>query len=145
MAAINHPFPQSRRLPVPVRPGAINWWVLGAILVFGIGATLPVLQNSTATSRGFEVQALQARENQLNGDIKQTEAEVAQLTSLQRIQRRAEALGLGPGVDPIYIEVNEAGPAPAKIPSEYLPEPVRQADEPDSWWKSLFGWLSLGN
>jgi hypothetical protein len=145
MAAINHPIPQPRRIPLPVRHGSINWWVLGAMLVFGIGATLPVLQNSTATSRGFEVQALQAQENQLNGDIKQIESDVAQLTSLQRIQRRAEALGLVPGVDPIYIEVTEAGPAPAKIPSEYLPEPVHQADEPDSWWKSLFGWLSLGN
>lgn len=145
MAAINHPIPQSRRIPVPVRLGGINWWVLGAIAVLGVGATLPVLQNSTATSRGFEVQALQARQDQLQSEIKQIESEVAQLTSLQRIQRRAETLGLVPGTDPIYIEVSEPGPAPAKIPSEYLPGPVHEADEPDPWWKSLLGWLSLGN
>ena len=144
MAAINRPFPQQRRLPLPQRP-AINWWVLGALFVFGFGATLPVIQNSSATTRGFEVQALQAQQQQLNGDIKQLESDVATLTSLQRIERRATELGLEPGTDPIYIEVSEPGPAPAKIPSEYLPEPVRVPEGLDPWWKSLISWLSFGN
>ncbi|MCC7364884.1 MAG: hypothetical protein IT303_10985 [Dehalococcoidia bacterium] len=145
MAAINHPLPHHRRLPIPVRPGAINWWVIGAIAVFGVGAALPVIQNSTATSRGFDVQRLEAQQVQLNGDIRQIESEVAALTSLQRIERRAGDIGLVPGSNPIYIEVSEPGPAPAKIPAEYLPGPVRAADEPEPWWRSLLSWVSLGN
>lgn len=144
MAAINRPLPQARRLPLP-GAGAINWWVLGAFLVFGIGAMLPVLQNSTATSRGFEVQQLEAQQAQLNGEIRQLEAEVAGLTSLERIQRRAQDIGLAPGVDPIYITVSEPGPAPAKLPAEYLPEPARTPGEPESWWRSILGSVLPGN
>lgn len=143
MAAINRPLPQQHRLPLPGRP-AFNWWVLGAIAVFGIGAMLPVLQNSSATTRGFEVQALQAQQAELNGQITEIEADVATLTSMQRISRRATEIGLVPGSDPIYIEVDEPGPAPAKIPSEYLPEPVRPAEKLEPWWHSLVSWLSLG-
>lgn len=144
MAAINRPFPQQRRVPLPQRP-AINWWVLGALVVFGVGATLPVIQNSSATTRGFEVQALQQRQQELNGEIKQIESEVAALTSLQRIERRASQLGLVPDANPIYIEVSEPGPAPAKIPSEYLPEPGRIPERLAPWWKSLLSWLSFGD
>ncbi|MGE5597585.1 MAG: septum formation initiator family protein [Hyphomicrobiales bacterium] len=145
MAAINHPFPQSRRLPLPLGRPALNWWVLAAILIFGVGAMLPVLQASTATTRGFEVQQLQAQQDQLNGDIRQLEAEVANLTSLPRIERRANELGLVPAEDPIYITVDEPGPGPAKVPSEYLPGPIPQPEEPAPWWQSLFSWLPLGN
>src|SRR5690606_30720531 len=113
MAAINHPLPRHRRLPglpVPVRPGAINWWVLGAFAVFGFGAMLPVLQNSTATSRGFDVQQLGAQQARLNGEIRQIESDVAMLTSHDRIARRAGDIGLVPGEDPIYVQVQEPGP-----------------------------------
>lgn len=143
MAAINRPLPQARRVPLP-GVGPINWWVLGAFAVFGVGAMLPVLQNSTATSRGFEVQQLEAQQAQLNGEIRQLEAEVATLTSLARIQRRAQAIGLAPGVDPLYITVQEPGPAPAKLPAEYLPEPTRTAGEPETWWRSILGWALPG-
>ena len=123
MAAINHPLPQQRRLPLPARPGPINWWALGAFAVFGVGAMLPVLQNSTATSRGFEVQQLEAQQAKLNGEIRQLESEVAALTSLDRIQRRAGDIGLVPGSDPIYIQVAEPGPAPAGSPQSISPGP----------------------
>jgi len=145
MAAINHPLGGSRRLPTPFAGAQINWWVMAAIAVFGIGAILPVLQNSSATTRGFDVQRLDADQAKLNGDIRLLESDVAELTSLTRIQSRAAELGLWPGIDPIFIRVDEPGPAPAKIPAEYLPGPVRSADEPDPWWRSLFSWVSLGN
>lgn len=145
MAAINHPpYGQRRALPVPVRFPGFNWWVFAAILIAGLAAMFPVLQNSMATSRGFDVQRLQAEQTRINGDIRLLEADVAQLTSLPRIQRRASEIGLGPGDTPIYVTIDEAGPAPAKIPSEYLPEPAAQADEPESWWHSLLKWVRLG-
>ena len=143
MAAINHPLGHGRRaLPIPL-PGSPNWWVLGAMAVVGFSAMLPVLQSSWTTTRGFETQDLEAREAQLNGDIRQLEADVANLTSLSRIERRAQAIGLAPGGTPLYVEVDEAGPAPAKIPSQSLPELLRESDEPDSLWRSLISRVPL--
>ncbi|MEX1103755.1 MAG: hypothetical protein WED87_05880, partial [Dehalococcoidia bacterium] len=98
---------------------------------------------SWTTTRGFETQDLEARQAQLNGDIRQLEADVANLTSLNRIERRALAIGLGPGGTPVYVTVDEAGPAPAKIPSELLPELERASDEPESMWRSLFSRVPL--
>jgi hypothetical protein len=111
--------------------------------IVGLSAMLPVLQSSWTTTRGFETQDIEARQAQLNGDIRQLEAEVANLTSLNRIERRALAIGLVPGGTPLYVEIDEAGPAPAKIPSELLPELERASDEPDSLWRSLLSRVPL--
>ena len=137
MATFNRPLGQRLPLPLPIPRGAINWWVVSAIVLFGFGAMLPVVQNSSATSQGFNVQRVRAEQTRLNGDIRLLEADVAQLSSLGRIQRRAEEIGMVPGDRPIYVQVTEAGPEPAKLPAEYLPGPVSKTDEPDSWWRSL--------
>jgi hypothetical protein len=143
MAAINHPLGQRRRgIPIPL-PGSPNWWVLGAMAIVGFSAMLPVLQSSWTTTRGFETQDLEARQAQLSGDIRTLESEVAKLTSLTRIERRALAMGLVPGGTPLYVTVDEAGPAPAQIPSELLPELERESDEPDSLWRSLISRVPL--
>ena len=142
MAAINHPLGHGRRLPLPVPFGKPNWWVLSAVAVAGLGAMLPVIQNSTATSRGFDIQRDAVRQAKLNGEISLVESDVARLTSLNRIERRAREIGLGPTDNPIYIKIDEAGPAPAKIPSEYLLPAAPSAVMPDSWWRSLVNLLS---
>ena len=141
MAAINHPLGRARRLPLRSPLGQPNWWVLSGALVAGIGAMLPVLQNSTATTQGYGAQRYQAETARLNGEISVLETDVAQLTSLARIQRRATELGLGPSENRIYVTVDEPGPAPAKIPSEYLPKATQKRDAPAPWWNSLLGWL----
>lgn len=122
MAAINVPG-GVRGLPVPVI-GPVNWWIVAGVLVFAAGALSPVLQHSTATSRSFDMQQLQQEQVQLQSDIKLIESDIANLTSLSRIEQRAAAIGLGPGVDPIYINIDVPGPQPAKVPSKYLPEPA---------------------
>lgn len=142
MAAMNRPLP--RGIPVPFKVGSVNGWVIAALVVFGAGAALPVLQNSTATTRGFNVQRLQAEEIRLTSDIRLTESEVASLASLDRIQKRAAEIGLGPGDLPYYITTTEPGPAPAKVPSQYLPGTAPKGVAPDSWWRSLLSWVSLG-
>jgi hypothetical protein len=142
MATMNRPLP--RGLPFPARFGSINGWVIAAFVVVGVGAVLPVLQNSTATTRGFDVQRLQAEENRLTSDIRLTESEVAGLASLDRIQTRARAIGLGPGDVAYFINTSEPGPSPAKIPSEYLPGTAPKGAEPAPWWRSLLSWVSLG-
>jgi hypothetical protein len=117
--------------------------MMGALAVAGVSAMLPVLQNSAATSRGFALQQRQVEQQRLKGDIGLIEADVARLTSLPRIERRADEIGLVPTTDPIYITVTEPGPAPAKIPAEYLPPPAPKASRPASWWRSFLDWLPL--
>jgi hypothetical protein len=142
VAAINHPLGHARRgLPLPSAPGRLQVWLVLAIGFAGISALLPVVQNSVATSRGFDIQAAQRQETQLNGEIGLLEADVASLTSLTRIERRAREIGLLPVDDPIYVTVKEAGPAPAKLPPEYLPKDDTRPVSSSPWWKSLFSWL----
>jgi len=75
MAAINLPLPRQRAAsPARLPKVAINTWVLAGMAVLGISAVLPVLQDSTATSRGFQIQALQASNAKLESQISQAEA-----------------------------------------------------------------------
>lgn len=142
MAAINHPLGHARRgLPIPGVPGRPNWLIMFAVGLTAFCAVLPVVQNSLATSRGFDIQASQRQEAQLSGEIGLLESEVAALTSLTRIERRAREIGLGPVADPIYVTVTEPGPAPAKLPAEYLPRTETHKVSSDPWWKSLVNWL----
>jgi len=142
MAAIHHPLGHARRgMPLPGVPGKLQLWLVLAVGLAGAGALLPVVQNSIATSRGFDIQAAQRQETQLKGEISLLEADVAELTSLTRIERRAREIGLLPVPDPIYVNVNEPGPAPAKLPSEYLPREETRPVSSSPWWKPLVSWL----
>ncbi len=144
MAAINHPLGGQRRIPVAGGLGNVNWWLIGALIVAAAAAMLPVIQNSSATSEGFNLQAYQRQEASLRSDISLLEADVARLTSLKRIERRAREIGLVDATDPIFVHVNEPGPAPAKLPAEYLPRLEPPRGEPASWWKPLVNWLPFG-
>jgi len=143
MAAINHPLGTPRRIPLGIPGGRINWLLVTAVVIVGLSAMLPVIQNSSATSAGFALQDLQARKARIEGDIRVLESDVARLTSLPRIERRATDIGLSPGSSPYFVTVSEPGPAPAKLPAEYLPGPNREGDGPESWWRSLLRWLPL--
>jgi len=116
---------------------------MASVVVLGVGAMLPVFQNSVATSRGFDSQSLDAQQAQIQGHLLLLEAEVARLTSLDRIERRATDIGLIPAADALYVTVSEPGPAPAKIPAEYLPGVEPERNDPASWWQSLLTWLPL--
>jgi hypothetical protein len=142
MAAINHPLGHARRgLPIPTPRGNLNLGLGFAVTLAAVCSLLPVLQNSTATSRGFDIQAAQRREAEVRGEIGLLESEVASLTSITRIERRALEIGLLPVNDPIYVTVNEPGPAPAKLPSEFLPRTESRKGESSPWWKPLVSWL----
>lgn len=142
MATLHPPLGRARRLPLPSPAGGPNWWLVAGVAIVGVAAMLPVLQNSTATSEGFGAQRYQAQEDQLNAQISVLESDLAQLTSLDRIQRRATELGLGPGQNPIYVTVDVPGPAPAKLPAEYLPTALPKPQvAPAPWWEPLVAWI----
>ena len=142
MAAIHHPLGNSRRgLAVPLPFNGVNWWLVAAVLLAAFSAMLPVVQNSLATSRGFDIQASQARQAKLQGEVNLLESDVARLTSLSRIERRASEIGLSPAPNPYYVTVTEPGPQPAKIPAELLPPREAPRAAPEPWWHSLISWL----
>ncbi len=144
MAAINHPLAWPRRRAfLAARPGPVNWWAVGAVVVVGASAMLPVVQNSTATDDGFAAQRWEARQIRINGEIRLIESDVARLTSLVRIERRAAEIGLSPASSPYFVAVDEPGPAPAKLPAEYLPGLASETSQPEPWWRSLAKWLPL--
>jgi len=143
MAAINQPYagsPRTGSLQTPV--GEINRWIILAVFIAGVSALLPVLQNSSVTSRGFDLQSIEQQKLAVLGEISLVESEVAGFTSLPRIERRAGEIGLISPFDLSYVSVDVAGPAPAKIPAEYLPGPVAQANGSAPWWRSLLDWLA---
>jgi len=140
MAAIN--LPRARpAVPLP----KLNWWLVAGVVLLGVGSTLPVLQNSASTARGFDIRALEAEQARLRTDISLLEADVARLTTIDRIERRAAQLGLArAGEPPIFVEVDVPGPAPAQIPTEYLPGSVLEEPGPRPGWQNflskLFFW-----
>lgn len=145
MAAIRHPRPAFHPgLHLPVGNGAINGWVLAALAVFGFGALLPVLQNSAVTTRGFDVHKLEAQQAEISAEIRLIEKDIAALTSIDRIERRAGELGLGPADNPIYVDVAVPGPEPAKIPGEYLPGPVPSQARSVPLWRQFLSLVPLG-
>jgi hypothetical protein len=139
MAAVNLPRP-TFALPLP----QLNWWLVSGLIILGLGGTLPVLQNSATTARGFDIRALEAEQAQLRTDISLLEADVARLTTVDRIERRALQLGLGPaGEPPIFVRIDEPGPAPAQIPSEYLPGSALKEPGPRPAWQRFLAKLFL--
>ncbi len=141
MAAINLPRPSA------AFPGVrLNWWLVWGVVVLGVGGTLPVLQSSAATSRGFEIRDLEAEQAQLRTDISLLEGDVARLTSLDRIERRAHELGMVESIEaPLFVTVDTPGPGPARIPSEYLPGQAAVRREAEPWWRAILSWLSIGD
>jgi cell division protein FtsB len=141
MAAIHHPLGGIRRpLGLPAPSLRVHWGVVAALGFLLFAAMLPVIQNSFVTSQGFDIQASQREQARLRSEVSLLEADVARLTSQARIERRAREIGLVPATNPIYVTVEEPGPAPAKLPAEYLPRQAPQPQPADSWWKSLLRW-----
>ena len=124
---------------------SINGWILAGTLIATASALLPVFQSSSVTSLGRDLQVLEAEKSMLRAEMSLVEADVARLTSLQRIGRRAREIGLFHGGNATYITVAEPGPAPAKIPAEYLPRPLEPSSMPTPWWRSLLEAIPLLN
>ena len=127
MTALDRPSPRTHRgLSLP-RLGVSGWVVAGALIV-SASALAPVVQNSLMTTQGRNIEVLEGRQHALHVEMRQLEAEIARLISVDRIARRAGEIGLVPGANAIFVTIGEAGPAPPKIPAEHLPE----ASEPGS-------------
>jgi hypothetical protein len=142
MAAINHPLGQDGRALASGgtrRLGLfrVNWWLLGAFMLIGATAMLPVVQTSSATTTGFDIDLLEAQAARLESEIAALETETALLRSLDRVEARAAELGLVPVESPTYLSIDEPGPAPAKLPARFQPEPIAEPPDNEPWWSVL--------
>lgn len=117
MVAIPRPAP----LPIPgFRRPVINWYVVATALLAGTALAMPVMQASTTTEAGFEAERLRDQRVRLEDEINALEGEIATLTSHDRVEQRARALGFAPADFPLHVTVTEPGPGPARVPSEYF-------------------------
>ena len=113
------------------------------VLVLGLAR---VIQPSQVTTAGFAMQSLQQEKLELETSVKQLEAEVATLSSLERIEREATRLGLELPVHVSYVPVNVAWPGTAAdlLPARFAPVDEDAVDgSPDDagWWQHLLNSL----
>ena len=112
---------------------------VGAIIA--VVAVLQVMQTSRATTANFKIEELQQQKLELETSVSQLEVQVAQLSSLARIQQEAKRLGLGPPASREVVEVSVPGPSgnSAQIPARILQlEPQdTQTGQQSSWWDDL--------
>ena len=100
--------------------------IAGAIAVIGL---LRVVQTSQATTASFAIQSLQQEQLERETTVRQLEAEIASLSSLERIERDAQRLGLTRPDETYHVTVNAAWPVTAE---DVLPARFAPAGEEDS-------------
>ena len=103
-------------------------------------AVLQLYQASRATTASFNMQQLEQQKLQLDTSVRQLEAEVAALSSLQRIEQEAGRLGLQPAQARSSAQVNVAPPAQGVgLPTRYGPntEEAEVGGQDAPWWHKL--------
>ena len=113
----------------------------GAIVII---ALLQVIQTSEATTASFAIQRLEQQRLELENSLRGLEADVAALSSLDRIEREARRLGLQPPRAQETVEINVAPPGAEEdwLPSRFAPAGDDQAGEHagsdgSAWWEDL--------
>lgn len=145
MAALHRPA-----LPFPtpfarLRSGKL---AIALIIALVIGVALAQVQQfSQLTSTGYEIDALKRERAAKQAQNHELEAEVAQLSSLARVDWEARTrLGMQPAKRTLYIEVNATAPEQQTLPTRFRPAQPAQAPgpEPDderSVWERARGLL----
>lgn len=138
MAAIGRDFP----VPAQQSPGLLrpNIGVLLALVVLAAAAAFPVFVRSNASMRGQEMQRLTLEQSLLTGEIRQLEADLAELASVDRVLRDALSLGMVPAEDNLYVRVDVVPPADLEVPFAFRPEETTTeqtipGEQP--WWRDL--------
>ena len=134
----------SRPLPRPLpRITGVRPVLLGAFLVVASLGLLQVIQTSSATTTGYNLQRLEDERSATQAEVPQLEAEVAVLTSIDRIDREArDRLGMVPADNTMTLSVEKQAPAQQLVPLRFLTE---QSEAPQvkstAWWRKLLGLL----
>jgi cell division protein FtsL len=116
--------------------------LLVAVAAVGVIALLQVVQTSHAATASFAIQRMEQQKLELETGVRQLEAEVASLSSLSRIEREAQLLGLEPAQARESVEVNVAWTASeeGRLPTRFAPgeeEETEVEGQGSSWWRDL--------
>ncbi len=131
------PPQQQTSTSIAVRFGPFLLIAVAALVIVGL---LRVVQTSQATTAGFAVQVLQQEKLEVETALRQLEADVALLSSLERIEREALRLGMGPPAAQASVRVNVALPAANALPTRFAPEEGAEESADSgatSWWRIL--------
>jgi cell division protein FtsL len=133
VSAIDRPFS---------RPG-FRLRSLRRILALALAAVvllmlLQVIQTSGATSTSYNIRRLEQQRQDLSAQVHSLEAEVATLTSLDRVEREArDRLGMVPAEKVLYMEVNVPPPQQQLIPRRFTASEPTVNEPGTSWWQAL--------
>jgi cell division protein FtsL len=143
MAALHRPAIVAPRVFGKPRPGKLL--LVAAIALVVIAAGFQVNQFSRLTSTGYQINELNRQRAERQAENHAIEAEVAQLSSLARVDWEARTrLHLEPAQQTLYLTVNHDVPGRQTLPTRFLPaEPALpdQVDEP--MWKRLLKSLTF--
>ena len=137
VSAIDRPFPRPSFRP----------WSLRRILAFAFGAVallglLQVIQTSGATSTSYTIRHLEQDRQDLSAQVHSLEAEVATLSSLERVEKEARGrLGMVPAEKVLYLEVDVPPPQQQLLPRRFSTSEASVAEPGTSWWQALLNLL----
>jgi cell division protein FtsL len=148
MAVLNRtiPHPQARepeRTRPTVRVGPVLLLACAAAVVVGL---LQVVQMSEATTTNFAIQKRAQEKLVLEASVRDLEAEIAALSSISRVEREAQRLGLKAAASRKVVEVNVAWPGSSSpLPSDLVPEDEERsgADEDAPLWRDVINLLPV--
>lgn len=115
------------------------------LALVALAVLLPVMQNSDETTQGYRIRALEQQQSDLEAQIYNAQADIAQLGSLSRIDSQARGrLGMVPTNRGLAVSVSVPRPEVRPLPNGYLPE--RNPAAPpmhESLWKRLITLISF--
>ncbi len=130
---ISRPLTKPLSQPMSLRPV-----LLGAFLIIALVGLLQVAQTSDATTTGYSLRRLEQDRLEQQAQVHQLEAEVASLTSMERVEREARGrLGMVSPDEVLNLEVHKQPPAQQLIPRRFVTEAEAPTSEKGSWWQAL--------
>lgn len=127
----------------PLARTSLRLWSLRRILALAFGAVallglLQVIQTSDATSTGYNIRRLEQDRLDWSARVHRLEAEVASLTSLERVEREAQGrLGMVPAEKVLYLEVDVPPPRQQLVPRRFSPSEPGAGSAGTPWWQAL--------
>ncbi|HUS82149.1 MAG TPA: hypothetical protein VM013_02690 [Dehalococcoidia bacterium] len=133
----------SRPLPRPFpRVTGVRPVLVGAFLVVASLGLLQVIQTSNATTTGYSLQRLEDERSATQAEVHLLEAEVAVLTSIDRIAREAGGrLGMVPAGNTVTLDVHKQPPEQQLVPLRFLSPDRAPEVKTSPWWQKLLGLL----
>jgi len=99
---------------------------------------LQVIQTSDATSTAYTIRRLEQERLDWSAQVHSLEAEVASLTSLERVEREArDRLGMVPAENVLYVEVDVPPPQQQLLPRRFSASEPSVSEPGTSWWQAL--------